>query len=578
MATKKITKLCLTFCVSALMMVFITSFQASAAQVTNTNFETYFSNFDSSKWEYADWSNGDPFNCVWKPSQVTFSNGSMFLNLTNDNTGSAYPYKSGEYRTASNFGYGYYEVKMKATKNTGVVSSFFTYTGPSEGDPWDEIDIEFLGKDTTRVQFNWYKDGSGGNEYMHYLGFDASQDFHVYGFEWRQNFISYYVDGVKVYTGTRNIPVTPGKIMMNLWPGTGVDEWLGAYNGRTPLTAEYKYVKYYPNGVPSSQNTPRPTVQPTVRPTPTPIQSSAPVGNSNFETYFSNFDSSKWEYADWSNGDPFNCVWKPSQVTFSNGSMFLNLTNDNTGSSYPYKSGEYRTASTFGYGYYEVKMKATKNTGVVSSFFTYTGPSEGDPWDEIDIEFLGKDTTKVQFNWYKDGSGGNEYMHNLGFDASQDFHVYGFEWRQNFISYYVDGVKVYTGTRNIPVTPGKIMMNLWPGTGVDEWLGAYNGRTPLTAEYKYVKYYPNGVPSSQNTPQPTPTQSSGIVGDVNQDGSVNSIDFGYYRMYLLGKISDFPATNDLRAADLNGDGNINSLDFGYMQMYLLGKIYRFPAE
>jgi len=47
------------------------------------------------------------------------------------------------------------------------------------------------------------------------------------------------------------------------------------------------------------------------------------------------------------------------------------------------------------------------------------------------------------------------------------------------------------------------MMNLWPGIGVDEWLGRYDGRTPLQAEYEYVKYYPNGVP--QDNPTPTPT-------------------------------------------------------------------------
>ena len=47
----------------------------------------------------------------------------------------------------------------------------------------------------------------------------------------------------------------------------------------------------------------------------------------------------------------------------------------------------------------------------------YTGPSDDDPWDEIDFEFLGYDTTKVQLNYYTDGVGGHEYMLDLGFDA-----------------------------------------------------------------------------------------------------------------------------------------------------------------
>ena len=220
---------------------------------------------------------------------------------------------------------------------------------------------------------------------------------------------------------------------------------------------------------------------------PSEILGAGNVVTTYFEANFSNYDSSLWEKADWDNGDMFNCMWRPSQVTINNGKMVLTLDRDYDPSHhYPYKSGEYRTKSFFGFGYYEVRMKPAKNPGIVSSFFTYTGPSDGNPWDEIDIEFLGKDTTKVQFNWWKDGQGNNEYYYNLGFDASQSFNTYGFDWKPNSIDFYVNGVKVHTGTRNIPQTPSKIMMNLWPGIGVDDWLEPFNGRTPLTAEYEYV--------------------------------------------------------------------------------------------
>ena len=35
------------------------------------------------------------------------------------------------------------------------------------------------------------------------------------------------------------------------------------------------------------------------------------------------------------------------------------------------------------------------------------------------------------------------------------------------------------------------MMNIWPGTGVDSWLGAYNGATPLKASYDWMSYDSN---------------------------------------------------------------------------------------
>lgn len=204
----------------------------------------------------------------------------------------------------------------------------------------------------------------------------------------------------------------------------------------------------------------------------------------------SNFNSSTWQKADgYSNGGMFNCTWRANNVSFtSDGKLRLGLSSS---SQNKFDCGEYRSTNNYGYGLYEVSMKPAKNAGVVSSFFTYTGPTDGTQWDEIDIEFLGKDTTKVQFNYYTNGVGNHEKIINLGFDASQGFHTYAFDWQPGHIRWYVDGVLKHTATSNIPKTPGKIMMNLWNGTGVDDWLGPYNGANPLYAEYDWVKYTSN---------------------------------------------------------------------------------------
>ncbi len=189
----------------------------------------------------------------------------------------------------------------------------------------------------------------------------------------------------------------------------------------------------------------------------------------------------------WSNGSCFDCVWRASNATFKNNALNLTIDKDSSGQ-YNYSGAEYRTNDFYHYGYYETSMKAIKNDGVVSSFFTYTGPSDNNPWDEIDIEILGKDTTKVQLNYYTNGVGNHEYFHDLGFDASEGFHTYGFDWQPDHITWYVDGEAIYTAYNNIPSTPGRIMMNVWPGTGVDDWLKPYNGNTPLTAQYQWVTY------------------------------------------------------------------------------------------
>ncbi|WP_233184388.1 beta-glucanase [Paenibacillus sonchi] len=202
------------------------------------------------------------------------------------------------------------------------------------------------------------------------------------------------------------------------------------------------------------------------------------------------FNPVTWQKADgYSNGGMFNCTWRANNISFTGGGQLrLALTS----SSYnKFDGAEMRSVYKYGYGKYEVSMMPAKNSGIVSSFFTYTGPSEGTSWDEIDIEFLGKDTTKVQFNYFTNGVGGHEKVVNLGFDASTGYHTYAFDWQPGYIKWYVDGVLKHTATSNIPSEPGKIMMNLWNGTGVNSWLGSYNGANPLYAYYDWLKYTGN---------------------------------------------------------------------------------------
>ena len=218
------------------------------------------------------------------------------------------------------------------------------------------------------------------------------------------------------------------------------------------------------------------------------ISSTSFAMGENLTENMDGFNTEKWHKADgWTNGSIFNCGWRADHVDFANGVMTLKL--DNTPSSgKSYSSGEYRTNDDYEYGTFEVRMKAAKGQGIVSSFFTYTGK----PWDEIDIEILGKDTTKMQTNYFTGGTGGHETLVDLGFDASKDFHTYKFVWTPSSIQWYVDGqLKVTeTGSRGaLPTHGGKIMMNLWPGIGVDGWLNEFKySKKPIYASYDYVKY------------------------------------------------------------------------------------------
>lgn len=191
----------------------------------------------------------------------------------------------------------------------------------------------------------------------------------------------------------------------------------------------------------------------------------------------------------WTNGGVFDCGWTSSNIKFTD-AMEITITDDPS-RTYHYLSGEYRTRNKYGYGYYECSMMPIKADGVDTGFFMYTGPSDNDPWDEIDFEFLGYVTTKVQLNYYTDGVGGHEYMLDLGFDASEGYHTYGFDWQPDCITWYVDGVARYSATENLPTNPGRIMVNAWPGIDVDEWLKPFQGNVPLTAKYQWITWSKN---------------------------------------------------------------------------------------
>ena len=266
----------------------------------------------------------------------------------------------------------------------------------------------------------------------------------------------------------------------------------------------------------------------------------------------------------WTNGDVFNVVWAKNNVKYDNGKMLLTIVKEDKKAwvgdeevTFPYSAGEARTQNYYGYGDYTVKMKPSANPGTASTFFTCTGnydlkyvldengnvvynedgtiKTEPNRHDEIDIEFLGKDTTKVQFNFFVNGKGGNEYMYDLGFDASKEYHEYGFRWEETSITWFVDGEPVYKVTTDknateganvriveeIPYTPGRILMSHWCGNErAYGWMGEYTGNVVDNGpEYAWIKSTSKGAPLN-----PTVTTPGG-EGDNSGTATVPEIDW-----------------------------------------------------
>lgn len=228
----------------------------------------------------------------------------------------------------------------------------------------------------------------------------------------------------------------------------------------------------------------------------TVIAAAAVAADAGFVDELESHDKTLWRKSDgWANDwNRIDTGWVGRHITFADGRMAITLTDDGA-SGRRFASGEYQSRRFFGYGRFEARLKAIAAPGIVTGFFTYTGPTfDGAPHDEIDFEFLGKSPRQVQLNYYTDGKGGHETMIDLGFDASEDFHTYAFEWRPDSIRWFVDGRQVHeeTGARGpLPAHPGKLFLHVWAGKNLEGWIGrvSYPGR-PLVAEVDCVAFRP----------------------------------------------------------------------------------------
>jgi len=123
------------------------------------------------------------------------------------------------------------------------------------------------------------------------------------------------------------------------------------------------------------------------------------------------------------------------------------------------------------YGRFAAELRPSGVSGLITGMFLHRNA----PRQEIDIEFLGKDTTRMLVNvYYNPGDDGAKLEHgyrgapalvDLGFHADKDFHTYEIEWCADVIRWYVDGCLAHErfdwGPTPIPHLPMQFNLNLW---------------------------------------------------------------------------------------------------------------------
>ena len=221
--------------------------------------------------QYGLWGWGNGEQQFYQPSNTEVSNGKLKITAQQepnglvDSWGNSYYLSSSKIisRDKMEFRYGKVEARVKTINGQGFWPAFWML--PSGGSwPCDgEIDImEQWGSDyptnstTGAAHIGSCPGPSSYNSFNHYsTNGNYADDFHIYSVIWQENYIAWYVDGVKVHSispsSYSSIPT------QHSWPFNSNDWYLiinlavdqNGPNGNTqfPSSIEVDYIKIYEN-------------------------------------------------------------------------------------------------------------------------------------------------------------------------------------------------------------------------------------------------------------------------------------------------------------------------------------------
>ena len=182
----------------------------------------------------------------------------------------------------------------------------------------------------------------------------------------------------------------------------------------------------------------------------------------------------RWFFSDgWSNGPWMANDWRATEVEPRGSGVTLHLRHAPEGSDYELAGGEIRTHDYYRYGYFEVRMQAPRDPGIVTGMFTYADRAKGVKPNEIDIEILGREPKIAELTIHENGRATPKKI-TMPFDSSDGMHTYGFDWQPGHVRWYADGKLIHEETgpaaRNL-VRPQQLLISLWASRKLNAWVG-----------------------------------------------------------------------------------------------------------
>lgn len=228
-----------------------------------------------------------------------------------------------------------------------------------------------------------------------------------------------------------------------------------------------------------------------VDPGPCPAQPVSSEFALRWEDDFDSFDTDRWSKGEHS-FDINLARFSQENATTEDGYLKLFLTNDPSGEGDTYKAyrgAEVHSLEDFQYGRFDVCARWGTGYGVVASFFTYLF----EPWNEIDVEYLGYNNAGIQYNIiWNGGNSTDPHFDPLDADLADAFHQYSMEWVPGEIRFYVDGMLRHTASGASAQAidqPVSLRMNLWISDSEFAGGGHHPDAVPTESWYDWVRVY-----------------------------------------------------------------------------------------
>ncbi len=190
------------------------------------------------------------------------------------------------------------------------------------------------------------------------------------------------------------------------------------------------------------------------------------------------------------------CLFRPENVQVNSGVTEIVLRHEETPVR-EYTSGAIAARSRHTYGRYSARVRPSAVPGLITGVFLHRDA----PRQEIDLEFLGQDSRHMLVNvYYNPGCDGTRLQYgyrgtptliDLGFDASEDFHLYEIEWEPDVIRWRVDERLVHERyvwePTPIPNLPAEFNLNLWHSRSTELAGRLWGSALPARAQFQDVR-------------------------------------------------------------------------------------------